>query len=358
MKGQCFPVLSVLNGFAIVVIIIALGFGVGRKQWLGPNAVYTLNMFVFWIALPATLIRFMMHTDLKPLFGVNLAVVALSTTLAGALGFTGYHLIRRLQGRANVSDSIVAMLACTYCNSTNLGIPLATHLLSDATLTLPVILFQIGLYGPASVLLLDMHKARSGAASEEDTGGHGAEPNAPTPNNPARSTPAQARRSRTLLRDTVLTIVRNPLIFASAAGIALALIKGRWGWELPSLIAEPIEILSGCSIGAALIAFGMSMADVKILQKGICPRRSVFGAALVKTVAHPLIAVGLGAVLFSADRELLLTIALIAALPTGQNVFIYAQRFGANKVMARDTAVLSTALALPSMTAIMLLLGG
>ena len=46
---------------------------------------------------------------------------------------------------------------------------------------------------------------------------------------------------------------------------------------------------------------------------------------------------------------------LLAALPTGQNVFTYAQRFGVNKVLARDTAVVSTGLALPVMAAIMVL---
>lgn len=311
--------IQVLTGFAVVIAIIALGFAVGRFRLLGPNAVYTLNMFVFWIALPATLIHFMSNTNVSELFGANLAVVALSTLAAGAIGFIGYRII----AQRGTSDSLVAMLACSYCNGSNLGIPLATHLLVNPSLTLPVILFQVGFYGPISVLLLDLNS------------GH---------------------RSQSLLRDLTLTVVKNPLIIGAGVGITLSLAKSRVGFELPSVAAEPIEIIANATVAVALIAFGMSMAEVRVLQRGHSPRRSVLAASLVKTVVHPAIALGLGLFIFDAHGELLLAMALLAGLPTGQNVFTYAQRFGVNKVLARDTAVISTAMAIPCMAIIMVLL--
>ncbi|WP_273353401.1 AEC family transporter [Corynebacterium resistens] len=311
--------IQVLTGFAVVIAIIALGFAVGRFRVLGPNAVYTLNMFVFWIALPATLIHFMSNTNVSELFGANLAVVALSTLAAGAIGFIGYRII----AQRGTSDSLVAMLACSYCNGSNLGIPLATHLLDNPSLTLPVILFQVGFYGPISVLLLDLNS------------GH---------------------RSQSLLRDLTLTVVKNPLIIGAGVGITLSLAKSRVGFELPSVAAEPIEIIANATVAVALIAFGMSMAEVRVLQRGHSPRRSVLAASLVKTVVHPAIALGLGLFIFDAHGELLLAMALLAGLPTGQNVFTYAQRFGVNKVLARDTAVISTAMAIPCMAIIMVLL--
>lgn len=311
--------IQVLTGFAVVIAIIALGFAVGRFRLLGPNAVYTLNMFVFWIALPATLIHFMSNTNVSELFGANLAVVALSTLAAGAIGFIGYRII----AQRGTSDSLVAMLACSYCNGSNLGIPLATHLLDNPSLTLPVILFQVGFYGPISVLLLDLNS------------GH---------------------RSQSLLRDLTVTVVKNPLIIGAGVGITLSLAKSRVGFELPSVAAEPIEIIANATVAVALIAFGMSMAEVRVLQRGHSPRRSVLAASLVKTVVHPAIALGLGLFIFDAHGELLLAMALLAGLPTGQNVFTYAQRFGVNKVLARDTAVISTAMAIPCMAIIMVLL--
>ncbi len=311
--------IQVLTGFAVVIAIIALGFAVGRFRVLGPNAVYTLNMFVFWIALPATLIHFMANTNVGDLFGANLAVVALSTLSAGAIGYIGYRFI----ARRSTSDSLVAMLACSYCNGSNLGIPLATHLLDNPSLTLPVILFQVGFYGPISVLLLDLNSGQ---------------------------------RSQSLLRDLALTILKNPLIIGAGVGIALSFAKLRFAFQLPTVVAEPIEIIANATVAVALIAFGMSMAEVRVFQRGRSPRRSVLAASVVKTVVHPAIALGLGIFLFDATGQLLLAMALLAGLPTGQNVFTYAQRFGVNKVLARDTAVISTAMAIPCMAIIMVLL--
>lgn len=311
--------LNVLSGFAVVIFVIAIGFGVGRLRLLGPNAVYTLNMFVFWIALPCTLITFMSKTDIAQLFGPNLLVVALSTLTTGFMAFLGYRWLTR----RSTEDSIIAMLACTYCNGSNLGIPLAAHLMDDPTLTLPVILFQVGFYGPLSVLALDM---RTG------------------------------NQTTSFVRSTVLTILKNPLIIGAVIGIVISLLQHNTGFILPGIIADPMGIIADATVGCALIAFGMSMAEVRVLQPGLSPRCSVWAASLVKTVVHPAIATFYGVFLCDASSQLLLAMVLLAALPTGQNVFTYAQRFGVNKVLARDTAVVSTGLALPVMALIMMLL--
>lgn len=312
--------LDVLTGFAIVILVIAMGFGVGRLRLLGPGAVYTLNMFVFWIALPMMLINFLSDADLAQLFGVNFAVVALSTLGAGFVGYLGYRFVA---GRAR-SDSLVAMLACSYCNGTHLGIPLMAHLIGDPTVTLPVVMFQVGFYGPLSVLMLDMSSDK--------------------------------QNSRGLVRELFLSILRNPLIIGAVTGIVLAVLKQQTGFTLPKLLAEPIAMVSDATVAVALIAFGMSMAEVKVLQQGRSPVRSVFAASLVKTIVHPLIAWLLGAFVFGATGPLLLAMVLIAALPTGQNVFTYAQRFGVNTVLARDSVVIATAMSLPAMAIIVLLL--
>ncbi len=312
--------LDVLSGFAVVIIVMALGFVVGRLRLLGSHAVYTLNMFVFWIALPMLLIHFLSTADLSLLFGANFAVVALSTVLAGILGYAGY----RVFARQSPTNSLVAMLASSYCNGTHLGIPLMVHLLDDPTVTLPVVMFQVGFYGPLSVLLLDMN-----------SGDH---------------------RRHGIVRELALSIIRNPLIIGAVAGIALAIIRERTGWVLPDVIAEPIDMISSATIAVALIAFGMSMAEIKVLQRGTSPIKAVFAASAVKTIVHPAIAWCLGSLVFGANGPMLLAMVLVAALPTGQNVFTYAQRFGVNTVLARDTVVISTAMALPAMAVVWLLL--
>lgn len=321
--------LNVLSGFMVVVIIIALGYLVGRRGLLGPNAVYALNMFVFYLATPALLINFLRDADLATVFGDNLAVVVISTLTAGLVGFLGY----RFLARRPVSDSLVTMLACSYCNGSNLGVPIATHVLDDPAASLPVITFQVALYGPATVLLLDVTTRRA----RTDSPGNGS--------------------LVPLIRELILGIVRNPLILAATVGIILSLLHTNTGWKLPEMLTEPISLLAAGTVPAALVAFGLSMAEVTVLDRDTSPRRSVWMASLMKTVGHPLIAYAAARLVFDASGPALLAFVVVAALPTAQNVFTYSQRFGVNTVLARDSAVVSTMLSIPSIAVITLLLG-
>lgn len=321
--------LNVLSGFMVVVTIVALGYLVGRRRLLGPNAVYALNMFVFYLATPALLINFLREADLATVFGENLAVVVISTLLAGMVGFMGY----RLLARRPLPDSLVTMLACSYCNASNLGVPITAHVLDDPTASLPVIIFQVALYGPVTVLLLDASSRRS---NDPESSGGGLLP---------------------LARELVSGVARNPLIIAAAVGVVLALVNTQWGWTLPELLAEPVSLLAAGAVPAALVAFGLSMAEITVLDPAQSPRRSVWAASLVKAVVHPVIAYLTARFLFDAAGPVLLAVVVVAGLPTAQNVFTYSQRFGVNTVLARDTAVVSTLLALPSLAVVVLLLG-
>ncbi len=311
--------LGVLSGFLVVVIIIALGFLVGRRDLLGPRSVYTLNMFVFWIATPALLVNFLSRADLGDVFGAHLAVVVTSSLLAGLFGYLGF----RYLARRDVPDSLVTLLV--------------THVLGDPTASLPVIIFQTAVYGPAVVLLLDVSTRRR--SGEVDGGGT-----------------AAGRGPGPLVRELLLGIIRNPLIIAAVAGVILAALRSTTGWTLPELIAEPVATVAGAAVPVALIAFGMSMAQVRVLGPD-SPKRSVWAAALVKTVVHPLIAYALARLLFNASGTALLAFVVVAALPTAQNVFTYSQRFGTNTVLARDAGVVSTLLSIPSIAVIAVLLG-
>ncbi|WP_237746475.1 AEC family transporter [Corynebacterium jeikeium] len=152
------------------------------------------------------------------------------------------------------------------------------------------------------------------------------------------------------------TCCADPLIPSISTSPRYAPRNRKSRFILPTIVADPLGIIADATVGCALIAFGMSMAEVRVLQPGLSPRRSVWATSLVKTVVHPAIAAFYGVFLCDASSQLLLAMVLLAALPTGQNVFTYAQRFGVNKVLARDTAVISTGLALPVMALIMVFL--
>lgn len=325
---------DVLSGFGVVILVIALGYGVGRKKLLGSGAVYTLNMFVFWIALPPMLISNLMNSDIGLLFGPGLAIAALSGLGTGLIAFCGARFI----ARRRPADALIAMLASSYNNSAHLGIPLAAHILGDPAATMPIILFQVGLYAPLSTLALDF-----------------ALHNGATPAQKARNWAQMPGVSITWrIRETIATVIRNPLIIGAALGVIASYAHSTYGWQVPFAISEPLRLLAQSAVGVALISFGISLSEVVVLRKGTSPRRSVWAASIMKTVIHPALAVLLASLVFSLDGHALLVIGVIAGLPTGQNVFTYAQRYRVGTVLARDTAVVSTLLSVPTLSALFL----
>ena len=80
-------------------------------------------------------------------------------------------------------------------------------------------------------------------------------------------------------------------------------------------------------------------------------------AATLKLVAMPLAAWALGRFVFGLDGIELYAVTVLAALPTAQNVFVFAQRYETAEVVARDTVFVTTMGSVPVLFAVALLLG-
>jgi malonate transporter len=76
---------------------------------------------------------------------------------------------------------------------------------------------------------------------------------------------------------------------------------------------------------------------------------------VLKNVVHPMLALALGLLLGLQGHELL-AVVVCAALPTAQNVFGYAVRFGRGVSLARDAALTTTASSVPVLLLVVALL--
>ena len=107
----------------------------------------------------------------------------------------------------------------------------------------------------------------------------------------------------------------------------------------------PVQTLGGLAVPAMLLAFGISLRGSPL------PGRSPVRAQLVLVVAlksfvQPLLAWVLGAAI-GLDAHALLVVVVIAALPTAQNVFTYAMRYDRGVMLARESVLVTTILAVP-----------
>ncbi len=302
--------LQVLTGFGVVVLVIAVGYLLGRTGVLGKNAQSVLANLVYFVATPALLFDILLDTDPREVLSGNFVVISLSAIIAGVLGF----LILRARGR-DPADSIIGMLASSYANAGNLGIPLAVYILDDAAVVVPVILFQVALYAPISLTALDV------VSSEGET---------------------------KVVRNIALAF-RSPMLLAAIVGMVIAFA----GLDLPVFVTEPVGILAGAAVPAALLVFGMSMVGSRVRLSG-----DVMIAVVLKNIIHPLVAGLLAHFLFGMTGYALFVLVVLGALPTAQNVLTYALRFRTNLTLARDTGVVSTIVSFPVLALVTVLLGG
>lgn len=153
-------------------------------------------------------------------------------------------------------------------------------------------------------------------------------------------------------RETITAPFKNPIVLAGAAGLAVAVA----GWTPPAALMQPFHLLGGASVPGALLAFGLSLQGVRVLEKGTSPRRDVALASVLKIVVQPVLAYVMARHLMGLDGHELFAIVVVATLPTAQNVFVYASRYGRGMVLARDAALVTTLASIPAIGVVAALL--
>lgn len=314
---------EVLSGFFIIWLIIAVGYAVGRTGSLGPNAQPVLSRVAFFVASPALLFTTLSESDVFLVLGPQLWVATFSAGIAAAV----YLIIARFFVRKrSASERMMAALSSSLMNSANLGLPIAAYVLGDASYAAPVILFQLAIYTPIYVFVMDSQTLKE---SQQDSSG-------------LKVVRAGFWRS---LGRIFITVIRNPLIIGSAFGLVFSVT----GWQLWQPLDESIGLIGGAAIPAMLLAFGISLVGSKPLAKEHGRRRDTVVASAVKLLVHPLAAWVLAAFVFQLDDEGVLIATVLASLPTAQNVFVAASRYNSGLVVARDTVFITTILAIPAM---------
>ncbi|WP_345474762.1 AEC family transporter [Glutamicibacter ectropisis] len=224
-----------------------------------------------------------------------------------------FYLLSRWLFKRSAGERTIGAMAASTVNAGNLGLPIALYALGDISLAAPVALFQMAIMTPVSLSMMEK------ATSSKEPGG----------------------------QSVLVRTLSNPMIIASAAGLACSIFH----WMPPQLLLTPIELLSGASIPAMLLGFGISLVGSKPLQKSTQRRTEVWVAAGLKLVAHPLLAWALAAWVFRLDSTGQYIAVIMAALPTAQNIFVNADRYSAGITIAKDTVLVTTILGIPVMLA-------
>lgn len=305
---------GVVEGFAVIGIVIVVGYVLGRSDVLGPAAVDVLSRVAFFVASPALLFVTLAHADVGAVFSDALVVTAATSSVVCLLYLPVGLLRHRPPG-----ETAVGAMASGYVNAGNLGIPIATYALGNAAEVAPVMLFQLTVLAPVFSTVLDLTSARADGA-------------------------------RAPLLRTLTAPLRNPIALASAAGLTVS----ATGLRPPAAVLAPVELIGNLAVPAMLLAFGLSLRGAS--RPGAADSGpSLLAVLLLKNLVQPVLALTLGLVL-GLEGHALLAVVVCAALPTAQNVFGYAVRFGQGVTLGRDAALATTLLSVPVLFTVVALL--
>ncbi|MEU8792842.1 AEC family transporter [Streptomyces sp. NPDC048643] len=304
---------GVLTGFAVIAVVIGVGYVIGRRGCLGDNGREVLTKLAFHVASPALLFTTLAQADLSVVFSARLLVTAMSTAAAAGV-FVVVGVVRRW----GLGRTTIGALCSSYVNSGNLGIPIAVYVLGDASLVAPVLLFQQIMVTPIALTVLDL-------SGEGDKG------------------PLWRR---------LITPLRNPIAVGSLSGVVVS----ATGLRVPGPVLDPLQLIGGMSVPAVLLAFGISLCGSSLPGRG-ADRSPVLLSVALKAVGQPMAAWALAVGVFGLHGAPLLDVVVTSALPAAQNLFTYASRYRVGETLARESVLLSTVAAVPVLVVVAAVLG-
>lgn len=295
---------GVLTGFAIIGAVILTGYIVQRSQLIGTAALVPISRLIYFVLSPALLFTVMIEADINVLFSLPVLVLVLALIICAA----AYLVASLVFFRQPAAESVIGMLGSVQTNATNIGLPVSIYVLGDGQFVAPVILFQTLVVVPICLVVLDL------------------------------STQAKVTPATILLQP-----FRNPAIIAALTGFALTL----FGVEVPVPVLAPFELVGAAAVPLFLMTFGMALHGQRPFSRGVGLRPDIVTVLSLKVLLMPLTAYLLAQFVFEFAPETVFMVVVLSALPSAQNVYNFAVRFGRGESLALNCVTLSTFLALP-----------
>ncbi|MFN3304180.1 MAG: AEC family transporter [Roseateles sp.] len=300
---------------AAILVAVAIGWIVGRMRWLGggeaggdSDPARVLANAAFYIFVPALLFRTTARLDTAALPWAFLAAFFVPALALVALQYA-LHRWRRLPGENVVAPSVKAITA-SFGNTLQVGLPVAAGVFGEQGLALHIAVISLHALCILSLLttLVELDLARERAAGN----------------------------LAATLRQTVRNTVIHPVVLPVLAGLAW----NATGWPLPAVADEALQSLGMAVVPLCLVLIGMSLAYYG------WPRawNGLLGLVATKLLLMPAVVLVVGHWGLGLSGMPLAVIVMIAALPTGSNALIFAQRYRALEAEVTAATVISTVL--------------
>jgi predicted permease len=301
-----------------LMAVVALGWVAGRMRWLAvgvageaaepsrPMANAALYLFI-----PALLFRSMAKVDVRALPWSTLALF-FGPALLMVVATYGWSRVRAKRLQLPLASAGVRAVSAGFGNSVQIGLPVAAALFGEAGLAVHVAIVSVHallLITPVTALV-EMDLSRERRAQGLSNGHLG----------------------RTVWRMVTATVI-HPVVLPVLAGLCWNLL----GLPVPWLLDQVLSTLALAVTPVCLLLIGLSLAEHGVRDVW----RGALGLGALKMLLLPVLVWG-AARLAGLDGLPLQVLVMAAALPTGSNALIFAQRYRTHEAEASATVVLCT----------------
>ena len=291
--------------------LIILGFVAGKIRWIDGAGVKALVTFVFNVAMPALLFRLVVTSDVADLieFRFVLGYFTVLAVVAVIGAFLGWALLNQ-RGPALV---IQGFGSC-FPNTVLLGIPLMIALYGErgAVPVTMVFVFNVALYSLVTMLLEIIGKGE------------------------------RQVRPLALANTTFRAIAGNPIILAAILGMMV----GMLGFGLAPVLDKTLSFIGQAGPPTALFALGASLGVREVARGFDGPLGAAGLMTATKLVIHPALAWIMAVPVLGLDPFLAAALIIVAALPVGANVYIFAQHYDVAVPEASSAVLISTGISM------------
>lgn len=291
--------ISAATNVGMLYVMVAAGFICDKaKIFTESTAKKTIDLLLY-IIVPCTLInsfiKIEMNEDTVKKFFISFAIATATHIIAIVLNVPFFR-------NKKDDDSAVYKFAAIYGNVGFMALPLAQAILGDEGV----------FYCANGVVVYNIINFTHGAML----------------------------MSKTKEKFGLKKLLVNPGVISVIIGLPIFLLK----IKVPYILSEPIEMLSALNSPVAMLIFGTYLAHTDL--KSMITDKKIYFVALLKLIVLPLVCIGV--YYLCGIRGVLLTASIItASVPSANNTFMFASKYG------RDASLASKAVALVSFLSIL-----
>lgn len=298
--------------------VILTGFLARHCRLLGDASAKALNRFVYYIAIPPLLFLTTARVPLAEILNWPFITVYVGANLLTLLAAVAGA--RLLFGRRTLTAFTFHAFAAVFANTVYMGIPLFLAAFGREGTTPIVVAALVSnlLFIGGAIVGFELGQAGGGGY-------------------------------RGIARDVAEALLRSPILWPLLAGLLVSYLR----LELPVPIARFLDLLANAAGPTALFTLGLSLYGHSVRAD----LGEVLWLAWLKLLVNPLITGALVLYVVPLEPFWAESAVLIAAIPSGALVFVFAQRYGVYVRQSAAVVVVTTALSVLTLATLLTYFG-